>query len=588
MKNINRSLLLVFSALLFIVQCSDKKKGISAGKSADYLFVNGNVYTVNNAQPSAEAVAIKGDSIVFVGNTREAMAYRTPQTKIIDLKGKMLLPGFIDSHAHPVMAAAYNGSLILDPEAEIDDWIAATREYIAKNPEQPFYVGFGFTASKFGASGPHKKMLDALSARQPVVLIDEGWHSAWVNSKALEMAGIDRNTKDPIPGKHFYKRDKTGNLTGWCLESESFTPILKKLKIVSAANIVSRAPELFHLFSSVGITGFYDAGMTGFEEEGYGALKILEEKGALPFRITGSYGIKDTTQLKNAVAKLRSLEKRFTTELVHPRVMKIHNDGTVEAFTAYLFEDYQGQKGNKGAILLEGDRLKHFVEEVDRSGYDIHIHAIGDKAINEALNAFEYTREKHPDSKNRYTIAHNQMIIDSDLPRYGELNVTAQCTPYWFAYLNEGDGDTIGFEPTGDRANRYNRFRSVEKTGGRLTFGSDFPATGGIIGMYPLSNIEIGITRKPLGAKNAPVTPPKDEVLTLETMIRGYTIDAAYQIGLENVTGSIEPGKKADLIILKEDLFKQKPYEIHNNEVLLTMMNGRITFDRNKITDDEK
>jgi len=584
MKRIILSVLSIAILSLFLVQCSDNKKDISAGKTADYLFTNAKVYTVNQKQPWAEAVAVKGKEIIFVGNTDQALTFKGSETKVIDLNGKMLLPGFIDAHAHPVMAAAYSGSLILDPEAEIKDWISETEKYIKENPNKPYYVAFGFLAAKFGAEGPKKELLDAVSTKIPVVLIDEGWHSAWVNSKALELAGIDKNTPDPIPGKHFYKRDQKGNPTGWCVENNSFAPILKKLKIVSTDNIVLKSKELFDLFSSVGITGFYDAGMTGFEEEGYSALQKLESSGKLPFRITGSYGIQSKTQLKDAVEKLRGLNKKFSSELIHPNVMKIHNDGTVEAFTAYLFEDYKGQKGNRGAILLEGDLLKDFVTEVDRSGFDIHIHAIGDKAINEALNAFEAAKKANPESKNRYTIAHNQMIIDSDLPRYGEIGVIAQCTPYWFFYLYEGpEGSKIDFEPTGDRANKYNRFRSVQKNGGMLTFGSDFPATGSLEGMHPLSNIEIGITRKPLGLKDAPTTPPADETLTLETMIRGYTIDAAYQVHLQEITGSIETGKKADLVILEKNLFDLQPYEIHNTRVMMTMMNGNVTFDRNLI-----
>ena len=584
MKRIFLSVLSIAILSLFLIQCSDNKKDTSADKKADYLFINGKVYTVNDKQPWAEAVAVKGKEIVFVGNTDKALSYKGENTKVTDLNGKMLLPGFIDSHAHPVMAAAYYGSLMLDPEAEIKDWIGETEKYIRENPDKPFYVAFGYLAAKFGAEGPKKELLDAISTEKPIVLIDEGWHSAWVNSKAFELSGIDKNTPDPIPGIHFYKRDKNGNPTGWCVENNSFAPILKKLKIVNANNIISKSPELFNLFSSVGITGFYDAGITGFEEEGYTALQKLEKAGKLPFRIVGSYGIQSKTQLKDAVEKLRNLEKKYSSELVHPHVMKIHNDGTVEAFTAYLFEDYKGQKGNKGAILLEGDVLKNFVTEVDRAGFDIHIHAIGDKAIHEALNAFEASKKANPDSKNRYTIAHNQMIIDSDLPRYGELGVIAQCTPYWFFYLYEGpEGSMIDSEPTGNRANKYNRFRSVQKNGGMLTFGSDFPATGSLEGMYPLSNIEIGITRKPPGIKTAPTTPPADETLSLESMIRGYTLDAAWQIRLQKEVGSIETGKKADLIILEKNLFDLDPSEIHKNKVMMTMMNGNVTFDINQI-----
>ncbi len=575
--------IILFVIISLFINCSESKKDISAKTKADYLFINGKVYTVKKEQPWADAVAVKGKEIIFVGENKEAKAFQSETTKIIDLNGKMLLPGFIDSHAHPVMAAAYNGSLILDPEESLENWISETKKYVKENPEKPYYIGFGFLASRFGPDGPKKELLDAISSDKPIVLLDEGWHSAWVNSKAFEFAGIDKNTPDPIPNIHFYKRDKNGNPTGWCVENNSFAPILKKLGVVSAKNIVEKSTKLFNLFSSVGITSFYDAGMTGFEDAGYTALQKLEKQKKLPFRIVGSYGIQSKSQLKDAVKELKQLRETYTSELVHPQVMKIHNDGTVEAFTAYLFEDYKDQKGNKGAILLEGDILSNFVTEVDRSGFDIHIHAIGDKAINEALNAFEAAKKANPNSENRYTIAHNQMIIDTDLPRYGELGVICQSTPYWFSYLYEGDeGSKITTEPTGDRANKYNRFRSVQKGGGLLTFGSDFPATGSMEGMHPLANIEIGITRKPMNFKDAPVTPPMDETLSLETMISGYTIDAAYQLKLEKEIGSIEVGKKADIVILEENLFDQKPYDIHKNKVIMTMMNGNITFDSTK------
>ena len=348
---------------------------------------------------------------------------------------------------------------------------------------------------------------------------------------------------------------------------------------MSTENIIEKSTELFAMFSSMGITSFYDAGMIGFEDVCYTALQKLEKQSKLPFRMVGSYSILSKTQLKDAVKSLQRLKDEYTSELIHPQVMKIHNDGTVEASTAYLYEDYSNQKDNRGAILLEGDILDNFVTEVDRAGFDIQIHSIGDKAINEALNAFEAAKKANPNSKNRYAIAHNQMIADSDLSRYGELGVICQCTPYWFAYIyEENAGPKITTESTGERANKYNRFRSVQKGGGILTFGSDFPATGSIDGVAPLANIEMGITRKPMNLEKVPTTPPADETLSLETMINGYSMNAAYQLKLEKEIGSIEVGKKADIVILDHNIFDIKPSEIHKTKVVMTMMNGTITF----------
>jgi predicted amidohydrolase YtcJ len=208
---------------------------------------------------------------------------------------------------------------------------------------------------------------------------------------------------------------------------------------------------------------------------------------------------------------------------------------------------------------------------------DVHVHALGERAIHETLNAIGAARKAHPDSETRYTICHVQVITDQDVPRFAELDVIAQSTPLWASY------DTYGEQfVSEDQFQRFWRYKSLEDAGARLTFGSDFPASGaGTLGLSPLVQIEMGHTRQEYGEPDAPVQPRTSERLSIESLVRGFTIDAAYQLHMEDRIGSIEVGKKADLIVLDQDIFNVDPYTIHETEVVLTIMDGQVVYARN-------
>ncbi len=207
---------------------------------------------------------------------------------------------------------------------------------------------------------------------------------------------------------------------------------------------------------------------------------------------------------------------------------------------------------------------------------DVHVHALGERAIHETLNAIEAARGAHPDSETRYTICHVQVITDQDIPRFAELDVIAQSTPLWASY------DTYGEQfVSADQFQRFWRYKSLEDAGARLTFGSDFPASGaGTLGLSPVVQIEMGHTRQEYGEPDAPIQPRESERLSIESLVRGFTIDAAYQLHMEDHIGSIEVGKKADLVVLDRNIFEVDPYTIHETKVLATMMDGKLVFER--------
>lgn len=542
-------------------------------QGADVVLLNGNIDTQNPESPWASAIAISGKRISYVGDNQQVKTLIGQNTQVIDLDGQLVLPGFIDTHAHPVMAAGMSDGLHLPLDTPPDELLKIIKKYINDNPHSNGIMGFGFSAAVFGVEGPTKELLDALEPNRPVILVDEGGHSAWVNSKALELAGIDRNTPDPVPGTHYYQRDNEGNPTGWCLEAMTFFPMIAKLQLIDKEQIMAGSADLFSLFSAFGITTVYDAGFSAFADTAYEAVDQLAREDSLPFRLVTSHMIQSPAHLSDAIDKLSAYQQRYSSELVMPRVMKIHNDGTKEARTAGQFEAYADNAENFGSVLLEGNTLYDFVKDVDKAGFDIHIHAIGDKAVHEALNAFEHTKTANPNSANRYSVAHTELVIDSDLPRFAANNVIAQTTPYWFEPHGE---DALGKT----RAEKLYRFRQILDSGAKVTFGSDFPATGALIGLSPIVNMEMGQTRR-FPETDKTTTPSKDKALTLAEMIRGYTYDAAYQLNLETELGSLEEGKLADLVVINKNLHEMEAEQIHTAKVAITMMNGEIVYQRN-------
>ena len=568
--------ILLASSLLLMVGCSTSLPE----RGADTVLLNGKIYTLDDANPWSSALVIEDNKITYVGKNQGAREMIGKNTRVVDLDEQLVLPGFIDTHAHPMMTAGMSEGVELDINGTPEEWLDAVASYAKDNPDAKGILGFGFMAAAFGPEGPTKEALDEIVSDRPVILIDEGGHSAWVNSKAFELAGVDKNTPDPVAGTHFYQRDKQGNPTGWCLEAMTFMPMIDQLKLVNTESIVRNAENVFYLFNAFGITTVYDAGFSSFADSAYEALDQLAKNDSMSFRLVSSHMIQSPQQLPDAVSTLQQYQQKYSSELVQPRVMKIHNDGTKEALTAGQFHHYVGQPDNFGSVLLEGQKLQDFVKEVDAAGFDIHIHAIGDRAVDEALDAFEAARQSNPDSASRYSIGHTELVRDEDLPRFAELGVIAQTTPYWFATDGEFENQVIGKE----RAEKLYRFRKIKDFGARVTFGSDFPATGEVTGLAPIVNMEMGQTRKYYGDPEMPVTPPIDSLLTLEEMIRGYTLDAAYQLNMEKDIGSLEVGKFADLVVVDKNLFELHTYDIHNAKVTMTFMNGELVFERSMKT----
>lgn len=560
---------------ILVTACSKDGAEIAEQKWADHIFSNGEIYTVEDENPWADAVVVKGDEIVFVGTEDGADAYSGPETLRHDLGGRIMMPGFIDSHTHMLLGGGYVNALSLDSAANPEDWLKSLSEYVTENPDLPVVFGFGFDSAGFGTSAPTKEMIDAVVSDRPVFLMDEGFHSGWSNSKTMEVLGITKDTPDPTPGFDYYKRDQNGNPTGWYMEAAA-TAALESLNVFSVDYVLNGTRQVFDIMNGYGITSGYDAGYFEVAAQAPEVLRKLDEADQYTVRFVGSLLITKPEQALDAVEKLQELSRTTKTDNYHIRVLKILNDGTIEARSAGMFEDYQGEPGNSGAVMLEQEQLTKLVTDTAAAGFDVHIHALGERTVDEALNAIEYAQNTHPTSETRYTICHVQVMTHEAVKRFADLNIIAQGTPLWSSY------DELGKRfVSEDQFNRYFLFNSLKEAGVRLTFGSDYPSTGaGELGISPIYNIEIGHTRQEAGERDAPIQPPTSERLDVEALIRGYTYDAAYQLHMEEEIGSIKAGKKADLVILNQNPFKVDDYKIHTIEVDMTMKGGRVVYER--------
>ncbi|QDP00080.1 amidohydrolase [Thalassotalea sp. PS06] len=568
-----RTTLAVIGICTLLFGCSKTENELTPTIIADRVFIGEHIYTVDENNPWVESLAVKDGRIVFSGDKESVAAYIGEGTQVQQLGNKMLLPGFIDSHAHPVMGGAYIRSLSLDTFESPEHWYQQIASYAKEHQDDDILFGYGFLASAFGPEGPSRLKLDEIVSDKPVLILDEGFHGGWVNSKALEVLGVDANTADPVPGFSYYKRDANNVPTGYLLEDTAMDAVAK-LGIITADSVALGTGDVIDIMNSYGITSVFDAGAMDVDNLQLSVLENLAKQEQLTVRYIGSHMINSQEHFATGVK--RAIEKRSISkgDGYHISMLKIMNDGTIEGKTAAMHEDYQGEPGNQGETVFSEQQMVELLTQATQASMDVHIHALGERAISEALNAIESVKKSFPKHSNRFTLCHIQVMLDSDVKRFADLGVIAQSTPLWASYDEYGKAFV-----SADQFDRYFRFNSLSKAGVNLSFGSDFPASGaGSLGMSPVFNIEIGHTRQNPGEPEAMVQPNKDESLDIASLIKGYTLGSAYQLNIETEVGSLEVGKLADMVILEQNLFNVEPHKIHQVQVSETILEGKTVY----------
>ena len=565
---------------------------LGGSAAAATLFVGGTIWTADPDRPFAAAVVVEGDRIVYVGDVAGAEAVAGKAATVVSLQGRTLLPGFVDSHTHPGIAGLLESQLQVVGTRTVAEVQAALRAYAEAHPGDAPIFGFGFPSAlntavnAAGVAGPHRQDLDAAVPDRPVMLLALDAHSAWLNSRALAVAGIAKETPDPLPGVYYYQRDAQGEPTGWLVESGAFWPLLPVFGVGTEADFRTAYQAILPRLSAMGITSVFDAGIPGdtLLRNALAALAGLEQAGQLPLRYRASAYLSGPKTTGEALAAtIKALRGEFASGasgLLDIRTGKIGNDGTIEGKTAAVLEPYVG--GGSGALLLAAAPLGERLAALRRAGLDAHVHAIGDRALRTTLDAAAQARRAVPESDARVTVAHVMLAAAEDLRRLRPLDVTVQTTPHW-AHDLAGSLALYSRLLGEDRARKTMRLKDLLTEAPLLAFGADHPATGlPFAQTSPLHGIEIGHTRRPPGAASGPRLPPADQRLPIEELLFGYTAAGARALRLDDV-GVIVPGKQADLVVLGADLFRTAetaPHQIHAIPVDLTMLAGRVAFER--------
>jgi predicted amidohydrolase YtcJ len=544
--------------------------GVPGGRArpADVVLHGGPVYTMDAVRTWAEAVAVRGDKIVFVGSSREAAAFIGPRTKVVDLKGRLLLPAFQDAHIHPISGGvSYSvGCSLYDLEGK-EAYVKAVAECAKKRPTAPWIRGDGWLLSAFAPTGiPDRKLLDAVVPDRPVYLESSDGHSAWVNGKALQIAGLTRDSADP-PGGRIDRDPKTGDPVG-SLQDSAMDLVRDKIPPYTFAEQQEGLRHALKRLNRLGITSFQDASVG---EEGLRVYRSLDESKELSARVVASLWWERGQGLEQ-VAKFVDQRHRFTRGNLRATTVKVMQDGVMEVQTAAVLKPYVGKGSQTGLVMIEPEKLKEVVTALDKEGFQVHFHAIGDAAIRQCLDAVEAARRANGARDSRHHIAHIELFHPADIPRFRQLDVVANFQPLW-AYADGYITDlTLPFlEP--ERRRWLYPIASLLKTGAVVAFGSDWSVSSA----NPLEEIEVAVTRMGwTGQTTTPFLP--EERIELRDAIAAFTLNAAYVNFQDDRTGSIETGKLADLIVLDRNLFSIPPEQISESKVLLTLLGGKPVY----------
>jgi hypothetical protein len=538
---------------------------------ADRVFLNGAVYTVDMRRARAEAVAVREGRIVRVGGNDEVRRLVGRETEVTDLGGAMLLPGFHDSHIHILIGIATKDDcdlLRLESQAEIDARLHECQALPGYGPDR-WVLGRGWSEWLWPDANPGKAQLDALFPDRPVYLESSFGHAAWVNSRALELAGITKATGNPPEG--VIERNAAGEPSG-TLRDAAMLLVKRGLPAATPEQDLESVRAGIDLAHSVGITAMIEPGL---DAALIAPVVALADAGELDLRARASLSPINWQPgtFDDSVFAFLEGRDRWRRPNLDVDSVKIYMDGVIEYGTGALFEPYAKAGHGLGPRFYTQEQVDRYFTRFDAMGLAIHVHATGDAAIRRALDGFAAMRKENGMSDNRHHIVHLQLIEEADRPRFAALGVTATFQPLW-AYPDpsalELDIPMIGEERTWEMY----PIGSMVSSGARVAGGSDYFVTD----LNPLHAIEAAVTRQDPYANSGPVLDARERV-GLDTMIAAYTINGAWLMGLEKEQGSIEVGKRADLVVLDRDLFAGPASAINEAKVLLTVFDGRTVYD---------
>lgn len=550
-------------------------------ESADLIITGASIFTSDKQNPWAEAVAIRDGKFVYVGEASGIDAYTSTNT--VNLEGQLIIPGIADGHSHPGYVNVENfGEVEGDTQGEL---LAAVKVYADEHPDDEWLRLCCWPTAMFvhGNEGPRKEVLDAVVPDRLVWFESATAHDFWLNSRALERLGVDRNTPDPRPGLAMYARDENGEPSGWVKEGAGVQHFAKHFALNSDARKKEHkqsVAETLQVLSRHGVTSLFDAGNKGYGDLVYGVISELEKEGRLPVRYFGTYQIFTPERAKTAISEVKRYRREYGSDRLQFNSVKLFMDGISANQSAGFVEAYSGDTDYVGTTMLSVEELRDLLLELSEEKLDLLVHTIGDLAVRTVLDAVEAAKSiAKDDFYPRVTMAHLVLIDPIDLPRIKELGVISNFTPWWMGV----EPNDVVKEFLGDE--RYSKMyqpRTVIDSGAVVSFSSDEWWGGEMLPTYisPYLGMQVGHTRQYpkewWETEDDGVRSPSNERLDLEQLVEGYTRNGAYQLRLENELGSIEVGKLADLVVLDNNLFEVDRHEIWKVKPAAVMMEGQV------------
>lgn len=538
---------------------------------ADLLFVGGPVLTMDAVRSRATALAVRDGRILAVGHDLGHL--RGGRTEVVDLAGRALLPGFQDAHIHAVFGGVELGQCDLSGTTSVDDYLAAVRAYAGAHPDQEWIVGSGWAMESFPAGVPTKDLLDAVVGDRPVFLTNRDHHGAWVNSAALDRAGITAATPDPDDG--VINRDADGVPVG-CLQEGATSLVGRLIPPVTRDDLAAGLIRAQRLLHSRGITAWQDAwlgGSDGYPDPSEAYLAAATD-GTLTATVRGALWW-DRELGAEQIPDLLERRERLTHGRLTCSTVKIMQDGIAENFTAAMTEPYLDRCGhptvNSGLSFVDPALLAEYVTALDALDFQVHFHALGDRAVREALDAVEAARQENGFRDTRPHLAHLQVVQPDDVPRFARLGATATIQPLWAAHEPQMDTLTIPFLGPGRAALQY-PFGDLLRSGATLAAGSDWPVTD----PDPIQGIHVAVNRVLPGSPAEPFLP--GQRLDLTAALAAYTAGSAY-VNHRPGSGSLIAGHVADLVVLDRNPYDAPTDEIASTKALFTYVDGHCVYD---------
>jgi predicted amidohydrolase YtcJ len=554
--------------LLFAVTVSRAQVPKDAKNGADTIVLHGRIYTLNAKQPWAQALAIRADRIVAVGDDAAITKFRSAGTKVIDAGGQLVLPGFVDCHIHFIDGSLSLGRVNLEGAKDVAEIQQRLRDYAAKHPGTDWLLGRGWDYAMFGpAALPDKKYLDELFPDRPVFLEGYDGHTYWANSKTLAIAGITRDTPDPSNG--IITRDPATHEATGALKEAAHEMVGKFVPTPTRAEKLAALRTGIKWANENGLTRVHSAGGDFPELELYDELR---RHGDLTLRFYIAYFMDPPEMRPQDVEAIENARKKYHDAWIDTDAVKFMVDGVIESHTAAMIEPYSDDPSLKGKLFWDPAKYQTATAELDKRGLQLFTHAIGELGVRTALDAYRHAEEVNHTNDRRPRIEHIETVTAADIPRFGKLGVIASMQPL-HSYPDADTLDVWARNAGPDRASRAWSWKSIADAGGRYCFGSDWP----VVTLNPWYGLQTAVTRQTREGKPEAGFVPSQR-LSVAKAVEGYTMDAAFAGRRERTEGSLEKGKLADLIIVSQNIFEIDPHKISETKVRTTIVGGQVVY----------